>query len=397
MSTFSSRCGLIGGIKIVMQELLDSWQKQPLDSGTTPLQRVLDDIVHYIQIQPNFWIGHSLHPPLELRAEVFNGLRLLPIDLQDQYLRLRLGSYIYNFYDTSGEKNRIEPNADSEHATHQESSAQNMAQGVHSSFYKSLHVNNSGQGYFDPGWLVLKEASDGLLAVQKDGLTLHVSRDRHLSPTEQAVATGERVAVHLPRNRIESGCYVAVGDQGPVQSSEVEHCQMVDVYFNLGAENIVAVMRDLTTALNGLNLPFTFKVPYAAEDCDRNDTGILNFDKRHYPEIQPVLAKIYQTHQSAFRPEVPLFSKQLAPGLALAEDPLNRFTPQESFSINRCQTIADGLLKAWREGQESPEARMNAILESFAAHCIDLNHSYLNPESMDCYAPIMDSANAMAF
>jgi hypothetical protein len=36
-----------------MQEL-DSWQSQPLDSGTTQLQSVLEDIVHYIQIQPNF-------------------------------------------------------------------------------------------------------------------------------------------------------------------------------------------------------------------------------------------------------------------------------------------------------------------------------------------------------
>lgn len=378
-----------------MQEL-DSWQKQPLDSGTTQLQSVLEDIVHYIQIQPNFWIGHSLHPPLELRAEVFNGLRLLPIDLQDQYLRLRLGSYLYNFYDNGGEKHQIEPNIDSERETHQKSSAQNMAQGVHSSFYKSLHTHNSGQGYFDPGWFVLRETSDGLLAVQKDGLTLHVSRDRHLSSTEQAVAIGERVAVYLPRNRIESGCYVAVGDQGPVQSSEAEHCQSVDVYLNLGADDIVTVMEDLTTALNDLHLPFTFKVPYEVEDCDRNDTGVLTFEKSCYTEIQPVLATIYQAHQSAFRPEVPLFSKQLAPGLALAEDPLDRFTPQESFSINRFQTLADGLLKAWRAGQESPEARMNAILESFAAHCIDLKHPFLNPESMDCYAPIMDSVNAMA-
>jgi hypothetical protein len=375
---------------------LDLWQKQPLDAGTTRLQHVLDDIVRHIQIQPNFWIWHSLHPPLELRVEVFNGLRLLPVDLQDQYLRLRLGSYIYNFYDTSSEKKQIEPNVDTEPVSHRESSTQNMAKGVHSSFYKSLHTQNSGQGYFDPGWLVLREASDGLLAVQKNGLTMHVSRDRHLSPTEQAVDIGETVAVHLPRNRIESGCYVAVGNKGPVQSSEAEYCQIVEIYFNLGAEDIITVMGDLTAALNNLSLPFTFKVPYEADECDRYDTGVLNFNKSHYIGIQPVLATIYQTHQSAFRPEVPLFAKQLAPGLALAEDPLHRFTPQESFSINRCQTIADGLLKAWRDGQGSPEARMNAILESFATHGIDLNHPYLNPESMDCYSPIVDSANAMA-
>jgi hypothetical protein len=187
-----------------------------------------------------------------------------------------------------------------------------------------------------------------------------------------------------------------VGNQGPVQFSESEPCQMIDIYFNLSAEAIITVMADLTSALNGLNLPFIFKVPYEADECDRYDTGVLNFDKSHYADIQPVLARIYQTHQSAFRPEVPLFAKQLAPGLALAEDPLHRFTPQESFSINRCQTIADGLLKAWRDGQESPEARMNAILESFATHGIDLKNPYLNPESMDCYSPIKDSANAMA-
>jgi hypothetical protein len=375
---------------------LDLWHNQPLDTGKTQLQSVLEDIARHIQIQPNFWMGHSLYPPLELRAEVFNGLRLLPVDLQDQYLRLRLGSYIYNFYGTSREKNRIEPNVDSQQGTHRESSAQNMAQGVHSSFYKNLHRNNSGQGYFDSGWFVLRETSDGLLAVQKDGLTLHVSRDRHLRPMEQSVTIGETVAVHLPRNCIESGCYVAVGNQGPVQSSETEHCQIVDVYFNLGAEAIVTVMGDLTAALNHLSLPFTFKVPYEADECDRYDMAVLNCDKSRYAQIQPVLATLYQSHQSAFRPEVPLFSKQLAPGLALAEDPLERFTPQESFSINRCQTVADGLLKAWRGGQAPPEARMNAILESFAEQRIDLEHPYLNPGSIDCYPSIMDSTKVMA-
>jgi hypothetical protein len=58
--------------------------------------------------------------------------------------------------------------------------------------------------------------------------------------------------------------------------------------------------------------------------------------------------------------------------------------------MNRCQIVANGLLKAWLEGDNSPEARMNAIRGQFSDLGIDLEHPYLNANSEDIYA-LLDS------
>jgi HopA1 effector protein family len=357
-------------------------QNQPLKTSATSLTEVLEDIATHIQIQANLSMSHPRYDALELRPEVSNSLQALPITLQDQYLRFRLGSYLYSLYDSSGDLSRIGP--DSENEPMRSKPALNMALGVKSSFFAALHDRNTGEGYFDPDWLALRESSDGLLVVQKNGLMLHVSRDRHVAPVNQSAAIGEQVAIRLPRNLIEDECYVAVGNAGPVHPSESQEDEpIMNVYFNLDAEGALALMKDLTTPLNALDLPFKLRVPMDETDCDRPDSIALTFSKAHYSKIQPLLSAIYQEQQTQYRPETPLFTKFLAPGLALAEQPQQTFTPKESFGLNRYQIVAEGLLTAWRQQNNAISARMSAIQQSFSARSIDLDYPYLNPGSTD--------------
>jgi HopA1 effector protein family len=362
--------------------LLNQQNQPPVDS-VTPLIEVLEDIAKYVQIQENLCISHPRYDTLELRPEILNSLQTLDVPLQDRYVRLRLGSYLYGIYDSDGNLGRIDPDPDSENESMQSRPALNMASGVKSSFYAALNDNNTGKGYFDSGWMALKESSDGLLAVQKDGLTLHVSRDRHLNEIDRSAEIGDWVAVHLPRNLLEADCYVAVSNAGLPQTANQEEDPLVNVYFNLDAEEALILMKELTIALNPLALPFKFKVPLDKENCDRPDCIGLTFSKAHYPAIQPHLSAIYQKQQAQYRPETPLFTKFLAPGLALAELPRQSFTPQESFGLNRHQIIAEGLLSAWRQQNNAPAERMSAIRQSFAAYGIDLDYAYLNPGSED--------------
>jgi HopA1 effector protein family len=355
---------------------------QPSETAETSLNKVLEDIADHIQIQSNFCFSHPRHDALELLPEVFNSLQTLSVPLQNQYLRLRLGSYLYSIYDSNGDLSRLDP--DSENEPIQERLVLNTALGVHSSFYAALHDRNTGEGYFDPDWLVLRESSDGLLVAQKDGLTLHVSRDRHLDQTDRAAAIGDRVAIRLPRNLIEDECYVAVGNTGPSHRLDSQEDEpIINVYFNLNAEDVLALMKDLTTALNALNLPFKLRVPMDEIDCDRPDSISLTFSKAHYSAIQPLLSAIYQEQQARYRPEIPLFTKFLAPGLALAEQPHQTFTPQESFGLNRYQIVAEGILTAWRQQNSAASERMSAIRQSFSARSINLDCPYLNPGSKD--------------
>ncbi len=342
--------------------------------------KVLEDVVNHVQILPNFDFSHPQHPPLALEPDIFNSLQQLSTQRQDDYLRWRLGRYLLSFYEVVG-RAVLEPNSEAVNLPIRDESAQNMTLGVHSAFYERLHTQNAGTGYFDPGWQVLRQEPDGLFAVQKHGLTMHVSRERHLQPSDEPVTIGDKAAVHLPSNRIEQGCYVALSNAGSVKP---DHAQIVNLYFNLQSENLGLVMGSLTTALNALNIPFTFKVPYDPEDCNRPDAGTLCIYTAHYDSVYSTLQTLYQSLQPSFHPDVPLFTKCLAPGLALAEQPMDIITPQETFGLHRFQAIAQGLIVGWRQNL-SPAATMESVLQSFTEHHIDPSHPYLNVGSEDCY------------
>jgi hypothetical protein len=212
------------------------------------LKAVLDDIVHHIKIQDNFCISHTHHSPLELSENLLKGLLQIPLLEQDRYLRWRFASYLYGIYD-DGE---LQPSSAEQSASNPEKLLQNKTVGIHSAFYHRLQHSNSGKGYFDSGWVVLKEAADGLLAGKKDGLTMHVSRDRHLAET--AANLGDTVSVRLPNNQIEYGCYVAVGDHGPCPNRN--EGQNINLYFNVTLEGILDAVHALTATLNELGLRF---------------------------------------------------------------------------------------------------------------------------------------------
>jgi HopA1 effector protein family len=343
------------------------------------LQTVLEDIVHHITIQDNFCISHTHHLPLELPEKLLKGLPQIPLLQQDRYLKWRFASYLYGIYD-DGE---LQPStANPDRTTNPEMLLQNKTVGIHSAFYHRLQHSNGGTGYFDSGWVVQKEAADGLLAVKKNELTMHVSRDRHLA--EPTVNLGDTVSVRLPNNQIEYGCYVAVGNYGPCPKS-IEQ-QRINLYFNVTLEGILDAVHGLTATLNELGLPFSFAVPYDLETYeDRCDAGILSLEQQEYAKLQPSLAQFYQTHAPQFRPTVPLFAKVLASGLGLSEQPLYSFVENESFVMQRLQVLAEGLIDAWRQDLKSPQDRKTCILQTLSKYQIDLNLPYLNPDAEDVY------------
>ena len=112
-------------------------------------------------------------------------------------------------------------------------------------------------------------------------------------------------------------------------------------------------------------------------------------------EVRQVLQAVYgelrclraacPTH---FQPEVPLFTKQMVTGLGLAEEPDRKFAAQESFGMNRCQIVANGLLEAWHQGDDSPKGRMTSIFQQFSLLGIDWQRAYLNASSENIYTPV---------
>jgi hypothetical protein len=371
-----------------MTQLLDSPPIQLPDVATGRLLDALQDIVSKVQIQSDFCIRHPDYKPFELPAEVVARFQQMPADIQRKYLSLQLRSFLYGIYYNGCMRTALAPDADSSGLALHQDLENNTLLGVDLAFYERLHESNGGEGYFDPGWYVLRQESDGSLAVTKGGLTLHIERDRHLQPAQQA-AVSDSVAIRMPKNRVQNGFYMAVGN---AESNRLDHSKgqsvTVRIYFNLTPEGAVAVMGSLTWWLNEKAIPFSFKVLYNPSDYGRYDSGVLYFDKSDYEVVREVLQAVYGENESHFQPEVPLFTMQLASGLGLAEEPDQKFAHQESFGMNRCQIVANGLLEAWYSEDHSPEGRVKAILQQFSLLGIGLQRAYLNASSEDIYTPL---------
>ncbi|WP_375473651.1 T3SS effector HopA1 family protein [uncultured Nostoc sp.] len=359
-------------------QLLNSPQTQLETSLTEQLLDVLQDIVRKIEIKSDFSIHHPDYKPLELPSEVVERFQKMPTQMQQKYLSLQLRSFLYGIYYNGSMQSTLA--LDGEGNGLPLDLENNTVLGVDMGFYKRLHESNYGEGYFDSGWSVLREESDGSLAVTKGGLRLHIERNKHLQPIEMAAMVGDSVAIQMPKNLVQNGFYMAVSN---VVSKS--HENLVRVYFNFSPEGAVAVMSSLTRRLNAIPIFFHFKVLYNPDDYKRYDSGVLYFEKGNYEAVWQVLEAVYAENQSHFQPEVPLFTMQLAPGLGLAEEPDQKFGVQESFGMNRCQIVANGLLEAWYQGDNSIEGRMRAIIEQFSSLGIELQRSYLNANSEDIY------------
>lgn len=370
-------------------QLLDSLQTQLPATTPNRVLNFLQDIANKVQIQSNFCVSHSDHPPFELPTEVVARFQKLPLELQNKYLSLQLQNFLYGFYYNGSGQIALKLDASSNDLAMHQNLENNTFLGVDLKFYNRLHKSNRGKGYFDPGWSVLRQERDGSLAVLKGGLTLHIERDRHLQLAEKSAVVGDSVSVWMPRNVVQNGFYMAVSDAGPVsRNNPAAPPKIVRIYFNLSPEGAVAMMSSLTQHLNEISIPFTFKVLYNPSDYGRYDSGVLYFEHSKYAVVWQVLRIVYLEHQSFYRLEVPLFTKMLAPGLGLAEEPDCKFAFQESFGTNRCQIVVSGLLEARQKGDESPESRMVAIRQQFSLLGIDWQRAYLNANSEDIYTPL---------
>lgn len=352
------------------------------------LSNTLLDIASKIQIEDNFCVRHQNYQAFSLPQLMAETLEKSSTVLQDKYLTLLLRNFLYGIYYNNSIQSVLAANISNPNLLLHQDLENNCVFEIDWQFYNQLHENNHGTGYLDSGWRVLRQEPDGSFAVTKDGLTLHVE-ENHLEPAAWASKIDDLIAIRLPKNRLNNGFYLAVSNSGNKQQDDLQNTwsdsDIVSIFFNFNSEGAIALMDSLTEKFNAAEIPFNFQVPHHPLGCDRYDSGILNFQCQDYPVIQELLKDIYAEHQSYFQPEIPLFTKFLAPGLSLAEQPIEKFLNKQSFGVNRCQIIANALFEAWEKGIDLPEERVDMIRQHFAWKSVDLERPYLNPSSEDIY------------
>ena len=108
---------------------------------------------------------------------------------------------------------------------------------------------------------------------------------------------------------------------------------------------------------------------------------MLYINKRFYRISVELLADIHHELQDHLGADTPLFTKHLAPGLGLAEEPGNG----ESFGQNRCRILAEGLWNAYEKGLQTEHDRLQEVRQQFERNGLSLDFPFLNPHSSDQY------------
>lgn len=347
----------------------------PIDAGTR-LKQVLEDIALKVQIESDFTITHPEHQSVQLPRELQSHFVQLSDEIQQDYLQVKLQQFLQSIYYVS--QPHVEPES-------QEKIENQAIKWSKSEFVQQLRHNNQSESHLEPGWQIVaktEEDEEELLQVFKSGLTLHISRDRHLSDQEKLAQVGDIVSVKMPPQLVEPGYFIAVGTAGSIKDLILSSDNpIVDFYLNLSSQGALTLMKNFTTELNAIAVPFHFQVLYQPDDYIYSDTAILSFVKQDYELIQPIITTIYQHHQAHFQPEIPLFTKYLASGLSVAERP----SLDIDLTQHRFQIIAEGLLAAWQQGETSSAARLQYMSDRFKQKNISLQQPYLNPYSTDIY------------
>jgi len=364
---------------------LDNYHLSVIDS--------LFDIARNIEISADFSIQHPQYQPFAIPSTVAQRFRHNSPDLQRKYLNLLLRNFLHGIYYNGALQPILSTN--NHQCSHLLTNGlePNYKLGIDRNFYQQLHENNHGIGNYDADWEVLRIEPDGTMAVMKNNLTLYVEPECYLK-SDRYPTPGDLIGIWMPKNRLQNGCYIAIGNcnqQHPfhTHNHHINYYSKIiaKIYFNITPSGAIALMNILTKRLNDASIPFSFEVLYNPISYRRYDTATLQFNCQDYPAIHKILEPTYLETEIYFQPQIPLFTKYLAPGLSLAEEPNQKFSPEESFGMNRCQIIANALLEAWQKGKNAIEERIQIIQQHFASQLIDLHYPYLNPSSQDIYIP----------
>jgi class II lanthipeptide synthase len=246
-------------------------------------------------------------------------------------------------------------------------------------FAEALSAANRGGGSWESGWTALG-VDDGRLVVTRSDVRLWASHEDVASPTGDPVVPGGPVLVRLPKElrRLVPGFYTALGDRG------LESGAVFRLYWNLGSAAAVPFVEEATTRLNAAGIPFRLKVVDAPERFTRCDAGVLYLARADADRAAPHVAALHALLASALRPGTPVFTRRLAPGLAVADEPRDG----DSFGAHRCRVLADGIIRAHERGERTLEGRSRVVAERFAEAGISMGAPHLEPGSVDVAIPL---------
>jgi HopA1 effector protein family len=253
------------------------------------------------------------------------------------------------------------------------------------SFVERLSEANSGRGTWEPGWVVRAVEADGSLVVHKqtDDLTLWARPDQ-FRPRSGAAAPGAVGRLWLGKELREMlpGYYMALGDADQEDHDPDSPPSTVRFYFHLAATGAELWVRELTGRLNDSSVPFHAKLHSHPAMYLRADAAVLYIARSDLARTMTIMPAFHAAVARHLRFSTPIFTKRLARGLAVAEDPGDG----RSFGQHRCGLVAEALVRHFENGGTTVRGAAKTVVGRFAEAGLDARRPWLNAGSPDAYA-----------
>lgn len=247
---------------------------------------------------------------------------------------------------------------------------------------EALSMANTTRDRWEHGWTIAQILQHGQISAQKGGVTRNFWPGQFLSKDGPASIPrqGAEISVFYARESrsLQAGFYYAFGEEAEDPSDKVG---LVRLYWNVTFEGAPRLVGLITSRLNRFHVPFRVKFATARSQFERTDVSVVYISKRYFRITAELMLDVHPEIEDALGEDVPLFSKRVAKGLGVAEDP----GTGESFGQNRCRRMAESVWNCYQRGEQTTGARWDEFSRLLKEGGLDPEHTHLNSGSLDWY------------
>ncbi|MGY1616852.1 T3SS effector HopA1 family protein [Geodermatophilus sp. SYSU D00691] len=150
---------------------------------------------------------------------------------------------------------------------------------------------------------------------------------------------------------------------------------LVRLYWSVDPPQLCRVVAGVTACLDPAGR-YVLKCPLDADRCRRPDAVVLFLPSAQWPAARAGVVAAHRRVRPWLRARIPALTLDLAPGLALAEDP-----GDQSFGTHRCRAVAGALAESRRAGVTDVEVLSTAARAALGAVGVDADAPWRNPGS----------------
>lgn len=229
----------------------------------------------------------------------------------------------------------------------------------------ALSQANPTRDRWEGGWQVTSLLPGGGVLAQRAGRTRKLWPGQFVTHDGPGIPPrpGTTLTVFSARESLtaQPGFYFAFSEEWNDSESNPG---LWRAYWNVQPGGAPELLRQVGQRLNRFQIPFQFKALVNAAHYSRRDSAVLYVAQRYLHVLTELLGDLHERVAALLWPDVPLFTRLLFPGLGLAQDP----GTGESFGMNRCARLAEGLWAAHDGGVMGDQGRLKHIEAAFAAH-----------------------------